>query len=318
MSEKQYLSGWRYRAVIFSAGAAALGYLGFSLWVGWQDVSSAIVKVGLPGVVIAMLMSMINYSVRFLRWQIYLNKLGHPLPTQPSFKMYLAGFALTTTPGRAGEALRGVLFKQWGVPYPKSFAAYFSERLSDLLAIALLTLLGLSFYPEAKAMILVGFGMVLICLVAISQRRLIERLILFIPDSYGKATRLAKHLTHILTEAQRCHGPGIFSLATLLGALACSSEALAFYWILNWIGAEVPITFAVFVYALSILAGALSFMPGGLGGTEAVMATLLIWKGVPHADAIAAVVLIRLCTLWFSVGVGMIALTKARHLVPNN
>ena len=99
-------------------------------------MSAAISRVGgwqggqIVGVVL------LGYGLRFLRWQVYLNALRHPLPWRPSLKIYLAGFALTTTPGKAGEALRGVLLKRWDVPYAHSFAALFSERLADLPSIA--------------------------------------------------------------------------------------------------------------------------------------------------------------------------------------
>ena len=75
-------------------------------------------------------------------------------------------------------------------------------------------------------------------------------------------------------------------------------------------GAEISFAFAIFVYAIAMLAGALSFMPGGLGGAEAVMVSLLILKGMPSADAIAATILIRLATLWFAVGIGIYALAN--------
>jgi uncharacterized protein (TIRG00374 family) len=61
----------------------------------------------------------------------------------------------------------------------------------------------------------------------------------------------------------------------------------------------------VFVYALSMLAGALSFMPGGLGGAEGVMVALLLWQGMGNADAVATTILIRLTTLWFAVCIGL-------------
>ena len=91
------------------------------------------------------------------------------------------------------------------------------------------------------------------------------------------------------------------------------AEALAFYWLLGWLGLDVPIAFAVFVYAVAMLAGALSFLPGGLGGTEAVMVGLLIWKGVFLPEAVAATILIRLTTLWFAVFLGVIALALSQH-----
>jgi uncharacterized protein (TIRG00374 family) len=57
-----------------------------------------------------------------------------------------------------------------------------------------------------------------------------------------------------------------------------------------------------------MLAGALSFMPGGLGGSEAAMVLLLRMLRVPLSIAVAATLLIRAATLWFAVLLGIIAL----------
>jgi uncharacterized protein (TIRG00374 family) len=312
MSEALMLSGWRYRAVVLSVVFSALGYLGFSLWGGWQPVSKAIGEVGLIGIAIALLMSAANYGLRFLRWQAYLKVLGHPVPWRPSLKIYLAGFALTTTPGKAGEALRGVLLKRWGVPYPQSFAAFFSERLSDLFAVVLLTLFGLSLYPDSRPMIVVGLALVCVGLLVLSQRRLLQRIAEAIPAGGGKLLSLGRHLLEVLLAAQRCHRLSLLLGVTSLSVVAWSAEALAFHWILNWMGADIELTFAVFVYALAMLAGAISFMPGGLGGAEAVMVGLLVWKGMSSADAIAATVLIRLATLWFAVAIGAVMLLQLK------
>jgi uncharacterized protein (TIRG00374 family) len=316
VTEPVQLSGWRFRAVVLSVVGSALGYLGFSLWGGWHAVGQAVGEVGLIGIFIALFMSSVNYGLRFLRWQSYLKVLGHPMPWRPSLNIYLAGFALTTTPGKAGEALRGVLLKRWGVPYPKSFAAFFSERLSDLFAVVLLTLFGLSLYPQALPMIVVGVGLVLVGLLVLSQRRLLERGAKMIPAEGGKVLGLLRHLMQILLQAQRCHRLDLLLGLTLLSVVAWSAEALAFDWILGWMGADIPLTFAVFVYALAMLAGAVSFMPGGLGGAEAVMVGLLVWKGMSTADAIAATVLIRLATLWFAVAIGAVMLLRLKGETP--
>jgi uncharacterized protein (TIRG00374 family) len=304
MRQISHRSGWQYRAVVISVVMSAIGYLGFSLWIGWQDVSAAVGHVGFVGIVLALVMSLINYALRFVRWQGYLHTLGHPVPWLPSLKIYLAGFALTTTPGKAGEALRGFLLRKHDVPYSTSFAAFFSERLSDLFAIVLLTLFGLTLYPDATPVIAIGVGLVLIGLLALSQRRLIERLATAIPENRGALLGMVKHMFDVMIEAQRCNRLGMLIFATVLSVIAWTAEALAFYWILGWMGATVSITFAVFVYAISMLVGALSFMPGGLGGAEAVMVALLIWKGMSSPDAIAATIVIRLATLWFAVAIG--------------
>ena len=309
MSEGIYLSGWRYRAVVLSIVASALGYLGFSLWGGWEAVVNAVAQVGLMGVTLALSMSSLNYAIRFLRWQIYLKALGHPVPWRPSLKIYLSGFALTTTPGKAGEAMRGVLLKPLGVPYAKSFAAFFSERLNDLFAVVLLALFGLTLYPQALPLVIAGVVLVGVVFTGLSQRKLIVYMTQKLPREGGNLKAMARHLLNVLLEAQLCHRPLTLLIATLLTVMAWGAEAFAFYWILNAMGAEIPLTFAIFVYSVSMLAGALSFMPGGLGGAEAVMVALLVWKGMPGSDAVAATVLIRLATLWFAVGVGALFLT---------
>lgn len=310
-ADKTLLSGWRYRAVVWSMLAAAAGYLGFSLWGGWREVVDAVAKVGLLGLAAALSLSLVNYGLRFIRWQMYLRAMRQAVPWQPSLKIYLAGFALTTTPGKAGEAVRGVLLKHWNVPYPRSLAAFLSERLSDLLAIVALTLFGLTVYPEAQPLIVFGAAAILVAFFTLSNQRLLERWQKAVTGR-SRFSGLLRDLFEILLQSRRCHAPHPLAAATGLSLVAWAAEAWAFHLILQWMGLEIPLAFAVFVYAISMLAGALSFMPGGLGGAEAVMVGLLMWKGVGAPEAIAATMVIRLATLWFAVAIGcLVLLTQA-------
>lgn len=310
----ELLSGWRYRAVLSSVFLAVASYLGFAFWSGWQDIVHAVGKVGFLGVATALSLSLINYGLRFIRWQIYLQAMNHTIPWWPSLKIYLAGFALTTTPGKAGEALRGVLLKRWEIPYSKSLAAFLSERLSDLLAVVLLALFGLLVYPAAQPLIAVAAIGVLVTLLVVANQGLLERLHAMIQGRSRIRTSLG-YLLQILLQTRHCHAPAVLLRATGLSLIAWTAEALAFYLILRWMELEISLTFAVFIYAASMLAGALSFMPGGLGGAEAVMVALLLWKGAGNAEAIAATVLIRMSTLWFAVGIGVFFYLLARRAI---
>ena len=71
------LDGWRFRALIVIMLASALGYLGFSLWGGWHEVVAALLKVGLIGTLLALALSLVNYLLRFVRWQKFLAQMGH-------------------------------------------------------------------------------------------------------------------------------------------------------------------------------------------------------------------------------------------------
>ncbi|WP_018174520.1 MULTISPECIES: lysylphosphatidylglycerol synthase transmembrane domain-containing protein [unclassified Thioalkalivibrio] len=302
------LSGWRMRAVMLSVIAAVVLYLGVALWAGAAEVWHALALVGIGGLLLALSLSLVNYSLRFTRWQLYLRRLGHHVPLRRSAHIYLAGFALTTTPGKAGEALRGVLLKRRHVPYPDSFAAFVSERLSDLIAVVLLSMLGFTLVAQGGWLILAGASAVALALVILSWRRPLARLQTWTDRPGQRLWRTVHHLATILLQARRCHRPTLLAGATILSVVAWSAEALAFWWILNAMGFEASFAFAAFVFALAMLAGALSFLPGGLGGTEAVMVGLLLLHDMPAADAVAATMLIRFTTLWFAVILGLIAL----------
>lgn len=302
------LSGWRMRAVMFSVLATVALYLGVTLWAGASEVWRALTLVGVGGLLLALSLSLVNYSLRFTRWQLYLRRLGHQVPLRTSAHIYLAGFALTTTPGKAGEALRGVLLKRRGIPYPDSFAAFVSERLSDLIAVVLLSMLGFTLVAQGGWLILAGACLIMLALVILSWRRPLARLQAWTDRPGQRLWRTLHHMATILLQARRCHRPALLAGTTVLSVIAWSAEALAFWWILNAMGFEASFAFAAFVFALGMLAGALSFLPGGLGGTEAVMVGLLLLHDMPAADAVAATMLIRFTTLWFAVILGLIAL----------
>jgi uncharacterized protein (TIRG00374 family) len=66
---------------------------------------------------------------------------------------------------------------------------------------------------------------------------------------------------------------------------------------------------ATFVLAASTLFGLVSFLPGGLGVSEASSAGLLaLLIPMAAAPATTATIIIRFCTLWFGVALGAIAL----------
>lgn len=294
----------RRRVFLWTVVLAAAGYLGFVLWSGWSDVVSAVAKVGLVGIGVALLLSLANYLLRFIRWQGYLRAMQQPMPWVPSLKIYLTGFALTTTPGKAGEAVRGMLLARWGVPYPSSFAAFLSERLSDLLAIVILTLVGLTAYPAARPITSIGIIAVLAALILMRSEGFLMRLRRSISEE-ARHSLFLRYLIESLLQARQCHTPLLLVEGTGLSLAAWFAEAWAFHLILQWMGLEVPLTIAVFVYSISMLTGALSFLPGGLGGTEASMVALLLTAGVQPPAAIAATIVIRMTTLWFAVLLGL-------------
>ena len=295
---------------LIATGVAVIAYVAVTAVVGFGDVVAAAERVGIGGLAIALSLSLVNYGLRFARWEAYLKALGHSLPRLASLRIYIAGFAWTVTPAKAGEALRGLLLERWGVPLRASVAAFLSERLSDLGAIVLLSMTGLAMYPESQLLVLAGLGGSVLGWLLLS-RPAAAGLARRVATSLGGSLRtFAGHVTQTLEASRLCHRSGLAVSALALSVAAWAAEAVALYLMLGWMGAEVPLAVAVFAYALAVLAGALSFIPGGLGGTEAVMIAVLLWQRVPADIAVASTLLIRLTTLWFAVVLGMASLAS--------
>jgi uncharacterized protein (TIRG00374 family) len=305
------LRGWRYQTVVWSVLLSTVAYLAFVLWGGggWQSLVESADRFGLAGIALILGLSLVNYVLRHIRWELYLRRLGHRLPWWRGFTIYMAGFALTTTPARIGQALRCVLLKPRGVPYSASLTAMLSERISDVLAILLLALAGLTVYPLAQPLVALGAAGIAAMILVLSSRRLLDAIQQAIRGE-GPVARILRKLAGVLVQARVCHAPRLFAWAAALSLVAWSAEAWSFYLVLEWMGEDVGPMLAMSFYAIAMLAGAVSFMPGGIGGAEATMIVLLNLAGVGTTEAIAATVVIRIATLWFSVGLGAIFLVR--------
>jgi uncharacterized membrane protein YbhN (UPF0104 family) len=306
------ISSRSLRALVVSILVAAGGYLAFSLWGGWREVVTAASQVGAWGMAIALLLSLLNYLLRFVRWHYYLHLLGHRIAVARNLRIYLAGFALTTTPGKAGEMVRSVFLAGDGVSYSASIAAFFSERLSDLMAVVLLAALGLVLYPAGKPFMVAVVVVVAVVMLILHRPQwlhgLRDRFLVRLP---GGIARIASGGIDTALHAGKLFRWTPLLAGLALGLVAWGAEAYAFYLMAHWMGQPLDLPGATFIYSFAVLAGALSFLPGGLGGAEAVMVALLVLKGVATPTAIALTVLIRLATLWFAVALGVGALLGA-------
>ncbi len=302
------LTSKQKRSLSLSLLFSAIIYLGFALAAGKESLLNASATLGGTGWLLILSCSFISYLLRFLRWQYYIRCLGHHLPSLLHFIYYLAGFALTTTPAKAGETIRSLYLKNHDVPFKHSLASFFCERFQDLIIVTLLASLALLNFDEYRYFVFLCALTLLILLSAMRSQKLPQFLrylgsILRI----SKLERMLEYLAKLLESAQALlQLPRLYS-GLLLGLLAWSVQGLAFYFILTTLGSPLPLTMTLAIYAISLLAGALSFIPGGIGATEAVMYLLLSQAGVDHSLALVIPIISRVSTLWFAVVLGLLA-----------
>lgn len=313
LSHHHYLAGWRFKVMIWTIILTVLGYFLFSLWGGWDDVVHAIETVGWGGIAFALTLSLFNFFVRFLRWDRFLNVLGHKVPFWPNLRIYLSGYALSTTPGKTGEAVRSVFLIDYGVGYRESFGAFLSERFSDVLAGIAVSMLGLWHYPPIRPFLMALIVFIAVFLYVIQQDSWMRKIEKKVNERWeGRFGHIIEFIIETILAFRSCFTPKILLQGMLLGMIAWMAHGLAFYYMLTALGVSLPILTALFIYSFSLLVGGISFMPGGLGGFEVTMVELLIINGVPASSAVAVTIVIRLTTLWFGVLVGLLALPKGQ------
>ncbi len=133
-------------ALIVSMILAFMGYMLAVLWGGSEQTLQALKSLSLPLWLLILGLSLGNYSLRFFRWETYLRQISDVvIPKSHHLLIYSAGFALTTTPAKAGEALRSFYLKPMGVDFRTSLSLLFVERLNDLLAVILIAIFTASY-----------------------------------------------------------------------------------------------------------------------------------------------------------------------------
>jgi uncharacterized protein (TIRG00374 family) len=297
------------KSIVISITAGIALYILVLAFSGYQETARAanLLSLGDWGIVLAL--SLLHFLLRFLRWHWYLGRLGHRVPWGQSAACYMAGFALTATPGKLGETIRSLYLKPYGVDYSHSLAAFFAERYTDLLAVATLSILALArFQSQAWPMIVAG-ALVLLALLLVR----LPQIPIYLDRLQQRLRRPALqsgfgHLADALRASSSLLGLAALLSSYLVALLAWSAQALILYIVLVSMGQAIGIAAAIGIFALGLLAGALSFIPGGLGSTEAVMILLLLGIGVEAPDAAAATLLCRVATLWFAVAIGSVAL----------
>lgn len=130
-------------------------------------------------------------------------------------------------------------------------------------------------------------------------------------DRIGRWPRLFAGLRHMARQTARLFDPPLLALALAVGVLGWFAECLALFWLVETLGGSITLRAAVFVFAFSMMVGAVSMLPGGLGGTEVTMFALLTAAGVAPDIALAATAVIRATTLWFAVALGGLTLPFA-------
>jgi glycosyltransferase 2 family protein len=257
-------------------------------------------------------LTLYNYFWRFIKWQYYLRRLQIRIDWRKSLLIFISGLSMAITPGKVGELLKCYLLKRsTGEPISRTSPIVMSERLTDGIAMLGLSATGLILYRYGIELLLAFLVIVFIGITIIQNRSIALALI-----SFGERLPFLSRIAHLIRTFYESSYTLLrwrpLLLAILIGMISWSGECAALYFVFAGLGLGFGFDLfikATFILAFSSLVGSATGLPGGLGTADGSMLGLM--RLLVSASATiggAATLLIRLCTLWFGLALGVIAL----------
>jgi len=262
-------------------------------------------------------LTFINYGLRFVKWHYLLRRLGVDMPIGEDALNFTAGLAMVISPGKAGELLKPyVVRERTGTPMSTTVPSLVAERLTDGIAMLILAGISVGAYAQDKIHYLtIPAAFIAAGLLVLAH----EGLSLWSVGVLAKVPGLrgfADKMEEMLVALRVCVAPLPLMLTLGLSIVAWGAECYGYQLVFKGLGhPDVELSVAVFLYAFATVAG--GAMPGGLGVADGVLAggAVTLIQGITQPVAVAAAILIRICTLWIGVAIGALALLKVSSLL---
>lgn len=258
----------------------------------------------------ALILSIANLLIRYMRWRTILLEQRSTTPWLFGLLAYLAGFAYTATPGKAGELSRALYYRKVGISPQKVFSAFVIERFFDLLAVSALASLIFFSRPEFSLVGIATLALIAFVLAATRIRRfflvLAQSTSLLAPKRWH--ARIFRFLAMVRVRVSLGVASRKMPYYFTSGLIAWLCLSLAFAVLCYSVNIQANGLFLASIYPAAMLAGAITFIPGGVGSTEVAIVALLLSCGTPLALGLGLAILIRLLTLWLATCIGFISI----------
>jgi len=245
----------------------------------------------------------------FIKWHFLLKNCEIDIPLTRSITVFLSGLAFDITPGKLGALMKSQILKtSFNIPRTKTAPIVLVEKVYDLIGAILASIAGI---------IILGMDVYLI-IIAILVLAMVFFFLYYRPASELFFKRITKtkffskyveNISELDKIVQKSTNVKVATICILLAVTYWFIVSAAVYFTL--IGFDINILDylkVLSIYATSILLGAVSFIPGGVGITEGALAGLFTLEGIDVSTALILSVIIRIFVLWYSVSIGFISL----------
>jgi len=258
---------------------------------------------------VILLLVFFSLAIKSFRQLILLREIGIDISVKENFIIYFSGLSMLATPGGLGTMIKSQFIKKnYGHSLLKTMPVILVERFHDLLSmITIITILSF-FYQLIEIQLILAILIPILILSYLAVRR--EKILVFFVNRLLNIKFLSKFIRNLI-ESQKT----LQALSTKKIMLSCwgislfglTLEAISIYFSFIAFNLDFGIVETTLITFTSLIIGAVSFIPGGIGLTEASLIGLLVLSKVELVTASSLTIFIRLTTIWYATIVGFIA-----------
>ncbi len=290
-------------------------YIGLVFYADIKDVSQSFVDFRWGYIPLILGLTLLNYLLRFYKWDFYLRTIDVRLRPKDSLAIFLSGLTMSVTPAKLGEVFKCFLLKRTnGIEISRSAPIVFAERITDVLGLLMLAAISFSAFEYGKEVLIVLL-IFLVSLITIIKSRTICGKLIEISEKMPLLNKLSDNFRMAYESAHTLFGLKNLLIATAISVVSWGFECLAMYFVMEGFDVDASVLHSTFVFSFSSLAGAISMIPGGLLVAEGSFTGLLLLADISKGIAASATMIIRFCTLWFGVLIGLVTLFTIRKRV---
>ena len=298
-----------YNKLIFILVSTIILYTGFLVFADVKSVYEKINAMNLDYLPIIILLPPFSWLILFVRWNLLLKNSGVCIPIKESLKIYLAGYALSMTPGKVGELLKAHFIKtRFGVAQKNTMPIVIVEQFYTMLGLVCVGILGISHFQFGVYVMGITASVLVFAFLILSSRSIFDKF----SNVLSKIHFLRKYTESFLDShsiIKNSLGRKTFVYSTILSSLFWVIEGIVVFFIFKSFGLNSLELFQIIsVYGTSIILGVISFLPLGIGVVEGSLTGFLVLEKVSVSLALTLVIIIRLFTRWYAVSIGLISL----------
>ena len=250
-----------------------------------------------------------SWTPLFIKWHFLLKNCEIHVPLKKSILVFLSGPAFEITPGQIGALVKSQILKtSSNIPRTKTVPIIVVEKVYDLIGAVLASIIGIVILGMEPHLIVIAILVLVTIFFFVYYRPASE--IFF--KQITKRKFFSKYVENISDFYEIVHKSTNVKVATICILLALTYwfmvSAAAYYTLIAFDINILDYLKVLAIYATSTLLGAISFIPAGIGITEGSITGLFTLNGIDVSTALILSVMIRVLTLWYTVGVGFIAL----------